>query len=127
MTSRAKLQEKNLDELRVIAAAIAVPDHDSLQKSKLIAAILDSDKFDASDLPAPVEVPTAETRRPGPAAEASTRTASVPASSAPAAEEEDDDSGESSDVRNDSFDDAGNRKRREIARVNLTLCFPDLL
>ena len=112
MTSRAKLQEKNLDELRVIAAAIAVPDHDSLQKSKLIAAILDSDKFDASDLPAPVEVPTAETRRPAPAAEASTRTASVPASSAPAAEGEDDDSGESSDVRNDSFDDAGNRKRR---------------
>jgi transcription termination factor Rho len=63
MTSRAKLQEKNLDELRIIAAAIEVPDHESLQKSKLIAAILESDKFEASDDPAPVDLPAIEERR----------------------------------------------------------------
>jgi transcription termination factor Rho len=65
MTSRAKLQEKNLDELRTIAAAIEVPDHQSLQKSKLIAAILDSDKFDGSGEPAPVDLPAIEERRGG--------------------------------------------------------------
>jgi transcription termination factor Rho len=63
MTSRAKLQEKNLDELRTIAAAIEVPDHQSLQKSKLIAAILESDKFDGSYDPAPVDLPAIEERR----------------------------------------------------------------
>jgi transcription termination factor Rho len=62
MTSRAKLQEKTLDELRTIAASIEIAEHDSLQKSKLIAAILDSDKFDASDEPAPVDLPAAEAR-----------------------------------------------------------------
>ena len=65
MTSRSKLQEKSLDELRTIAEAIEVPDHDSLQKSKLIAAILESDKFDASDAPAPVDLPAIEERRGG--------------------------------------------------------------
>src|SRR3990172_4621849 len=64
MTTRAKLQEKSLDELRTIAAAIDVPDHDNLQKSKLIAAILDSGKFELSDEPTPVEVPDIVTRRP---------------------------------------------------------------
>ncbi len=63
MTTRAKLQEKSLDELRTIAAAIEVADHQTLQKSKLIAAILDSDRFDASDEPAPVEVPDIVPRR----------------------------------------------------------------
>jgi len=63
MTTRAKLQEKSLDELRTIAAAIEVPDHASLQKTKLIAAILDSDRFEVSDEPAPVEVPTVVPRR----------------------------------------------------------------
>ncbi|HEY5652272.1 MAG TPA: transcription termination factor Rho [Acidimicrobiia bacterium] len=99
MTSRAKLQEKSLDELRTIAAAIEVAEHETLQKSKLIAAILDSDKFDGSDDPAPVELPAIETRP----------------SSAATAETEDDDSGESSDERSD-FDDAGNRKRRRRGR-----------
>jgi transcription termination factor Rho len=63
MTSRAKLQEKTLDELRTIAASIEIAEHDSLQKSKLIAAILDSDQFDASDEPAPVDLPAAEARK----------------------------------------------------------------
>ena len=63
MTTRAKLQEKSLDELRTIAAAIEVPDHASLQKSKLIAAILDSDKFEVSAEPAPVDVPDIVPRR----------------------------------------------------------------
>jgi len=63
MTTRAKLQEKSLDELRTIAAAIDVADHGTLQKSKLIAAILDSDKFEVSEEPAPVEVPDIVARR----------------------------------------------------------------
>jgi transcription termination factor Rho len=104
MTSRAKLQEKSLDELRTIAAAIEVPDHDTLQKSKLIAAILDSDKFEASDDPAPVDLPTAETRRPAESA------------SARPSDEEEDDSGESSDARTGALDDGGNRKRRSRGR-----------
>lgn len=63
MTSRAMLHEKSLDELRVIAASVGVTDHESLQKSKLIAAILGSDAFDASSEPAPVELPAVEERR----------------------------------------------------------------
>ncbi len=63
MTTRAKLQEKSLDELRTIAAAIEVADHENLQKSKLIAAILDSDKFELSNEPAPVDVPVVVPRR----------------------------------------------------------------
>jgi transcription termination factor Rho len=62
MTSRAKLQEKTLDELRTIAASLEVDDHDSLQKSKLIAAILNIDGYEASSEPAPVELPSAEVR-----------------------------------------------------------------
>jgi transcription termination factor Rho len=65
MTSRAKLQEKTLDELRTIAASIDIVDHETLQKSKLIAAILDSDKFETSDDPSPVDLPAAEARRSG--------------------------------------------------------------
>ncbi|HUG74755.1 MAG TPA: transcription termination factor Rho [Acidimicrobiia bacterium] len=62
MTSRAKLQEKTLDELRTIAGSLGIDDHESLQKSKLIAAILGSDGFDASAEPAPVDLPAAKPR-----------------------------------------------------------------
>ena len=63
MITRAKLQEKTLDELRTIAASLEVPDHETLQKSKLIAAIVESDGFEASDEPAPVDLP--DRRAPG--------------------------------------------------------------
>ena len=63
MTSRAKLQEKKLDELRTIAEALDIDDHDSMQKSKLIAAILDSDDFETSDEPPPVDLPEIEDHR----------------------------------------------------------------
>jgi transcription termination factor Rho len=62
MTTRAKLQEKTLDELRQIAATLEVPGHEKLQKSKLIAAIVDNDDFEASDDPAPIDLPAAEIR-----------------------------------------------------------------
>jgi transcription termination factor Rho len=68
MTTRAKLQGKKLDELRTIAASLDIADHDSLQKSKLIAEILGSDSFDASAEPAPVDLPEVEERRSGEAA-----------------------------------------------------------
>ena len=65
MTTRAKLQDKKLTELRTIAASLEIADHDSLQKSKLIAEILGSDEFDASADPAPVDLPEIEERRSG--------------------------------------------------------------
>ena len=49
-TPRAKLQEFKLPALRELATSVDV-DHDDLQKSKLIAAILDSEKFDPAMLP----------------------------------------------------------------------------
>jgi len=49
-TPRAKLQEFKLPDLRDLATSVDV-EHDGLQKSKLIAAIIDSEKFDPSTLP----------------------------------------------------------------------------
>ncbi len=49
-TTRARLQELGLDDLRAMAAKVSV-EPDGLQKSKLIAAILDSEKFDSSMVP----------------------------------------------------------------------------
>jgi len=60
MTSRSSLQEKSLDELRTIAEALEVDDHENLQKSKLIAAIVDSDKFEEAE--DSVDLPSAEKR-----------------------------------------------------------------
>lgn len=49
-TPRARLQELKLPELRDMATSVGV-EHDDLQKSKLIAAIIDSPKFDSGMLP----------------------------------------------------------------------------
>ena len=49
-TERARLQELKLPQLRDMATAVDV-DPEGLQKSKLIAAIVDADKFDVSMLP----------------------------------------------------------------------------
>ena len=49
-TPRAKLQEFKLPALRELATSVDV-EHDDLQKSKLIAAILESKKFDPAMLP----------------------------------------------------------------------------
>ena len=59
MTTRAELQGKSLEDLRIIASSVGV-ETDGLQKAKLIAAILGSEKFELSEEPAPVELPTAE-------------------------------------------------------------------
>jgi transcription termination factor Rho len=64
MTSRAMLQEKSLDELRVIAASLGVPDFENLQKSKLITAIVGTDGFEGNGEPAPIELPAIEEVRP---------------------------------------------------------------
>jgi transcription termination factor Rho len=56
-TPRATLQEFKLPALRELATSVDV-EHDGLQKSKLIAAILESEKFDPSTLPE--EVPQEE-------------------------------------------------------------------
>jgi transcription termination factor Rho len=54
-TTRTRLQELGLDELRFMAGQVEV-DPEGLQKSKLIAAILDSEKFDAAMVPETTEV-----------------------------------------------------------------------
>ncbi len=64
MTSRAMLQEKSLDELRVIAASLGVADHENLQKTKLITAIIGSDGFEGSTEPAQIDLPAIEEVRP---------------------------------------------------------------
>ncbi len=50
MTTRAKLHELGLAKLRAMASEVDV-EHEGLQKSKLIAAIMESEKFDPSMLP----------------------------------------------------------------------------
>jgi len=49
-TTRARLQELGLDELREMAGSIDV-EHNGLQKTKLITAIIGSEKFDEQMLP----------------------------------------------------------------------------
>ena len=49
-TTRSRLQELGLDDLRAMAGKVEV-EPEGLQKSKLIAAILDSSGFDAAMLP----------------------------------------------------------------------------
>ncbi len=64
-TTRARLQELGFDDLRSMAGKVEV-DTEGLQKSKLIAAILDSKKFDASMVPeatAEAEAPATATPR----------------------------------------------------------------
>ncbi|MBT8213915.1 MAG: transcription termination factor Rho [Acidimicrobiia bacterium] len=51
-TTRARLQELSLANLRKMAGEVDV-DHDGLQKSKLIAEILEAEKFDEKMLPEP--------------------------------------------------------------------------
>ena len=72
-TTRARLQELGLDALREMAGSIDV-EHDGLQKTKLITAILNSEAFDPSMLPEPkvdndepalAEKPAIEPREPG--------------------------------------------------------------
>jgi transcription termination factor Rho len=94
---RARLLELNLPQLRELATAVSV-DHDGLQKSKLIAAILDAESFDASMLPEQAPQPVAEV----------------------AATSGDDTS--SDDTRDDAFDDdrQGNRRRNRNRNRNRT-------
>ncbi len=62
MTTRARLQELGLDALRELAGTVEV-EHDGLQKSKLIAAIVGAEKFDEAMLPeVSEEVPVKEVK-----------------------------------------------------------------
>ena len=62
MTTRARLQELGLDALRELAGSVEV-EHDGLQKSKLIAAIVGAEKFDEAMLPeVPEEDPVKEVK-----------------------------------------------------------------
>ena len=121
MTTRSKLQEKKLDELRTIAGSLEIADHDSLQKSKLIAAILESDGFDASAEPAPVDLPEIESRRDSSASaatetKAKSKEASKPASksgsSRPANREGDRDGNRDGNRQGGQGGQGGQRRRR---------------
>jgi transcription termination factor Rho len=116
MTSRAKLQEKTLDELRTIAASLSVPDHERLQKSKLIAAILGADGFEASDEPAPVELPGFETVKTTGAEDDGESAANGDRRREPGASDDQEDAAEQSgDASEDGWDEerqGGSRKRR---------------
>ncbi len=56
MTTRAELQGKSIKDLRTIAESVGI-EAEGLQKAKLIGEILNSDGFDASPEPAPVDLP----------------------------------------------------------------------
>jgi transcription termination factor Rho len=64
--SRTRLQEIKLGDLRAVAAGLGVDGHDTLQKAKLIDAILDADGFDADKLPSGGETEAAVSTQPRP-------------------------------------------------------------
>jgi hypothetical protein len=61
MTTRAQLQGKSIDELREVASAAGI-DTDGLQKSKLIAALMDAGEVAESMPTEEVELPRATPR-----------------------------------------------------------------
>ena len=62
MTTRTELQAKSIKDLRVIADALGI-ESEGVQKAKLIGAIIKADGFEASDEPAPIDLPEAKTRK----------------------------------------------------------------
>jgi transcription termination factor Rho len=97
MTTRAELQEKSVNDLRTIAAAVGI-ETDGLQKAKLIDQILHSDGVTVSTEPPPIDLPAASPVLDSPAGE---QTAGANGSS------DDDDSGD------DSSDDGSSEDRSE--------------
>ena len=61
MTTRAQLQSKSIDELREVASAAGI-DTEGLQKSKLIAALMDAGEVKESKPTDAVELPKATPR-----------------------------------------------------------------
>jgi transcription termination factor Rho len=61
MTTRAQLQSKPIDELRVIAESVGI-ETDGLQKSKLISALIDAGQVAEDGAPPDVELPQVTTR-----------------------------------------------------------------
>jgi transcription termination factor Rho len=105
MTSRAKLQEKTLEELRHIAATLQVPDHETLQKSRLIAAIVNADGFESSGEPEPVDLPAVEVRP----VDAEAGRSEAPAGEDPGTTDDEDEGADSGAPHRsgDSFDQGG--------------------
>jgi transcription termination factor Rho len=101
---RARLQELKLPQLRDMATSVDV-DPDGMQKSKLIAAILDADKFDPSMLPEVTPESIAEV---------------ASESAAPESSDRDGGSDDDDDDRNDRFDrnddQQGGRRNRNRNR-----------
>ena len=61
MTTRAQLQSKSIDELREVASAAGI-DTDGLQKSKLIAALMDTGEVSESRPAEELDLPRATPR-----------------------------------------------------------------
>ncbi len=98
MTTRTDLQGKSIKDLRAIAEAIGI-ETTGLQKAKLIGQILGHDDFDASDEPAPVDLPTASVKESDGSAKSNggkkKDTSSDEGDGSPAAKAADQDAGES--------------------------------
>jgi transcription termination factor Rho len=116
-TTRARLQDLGLEALREMAGSLEV-DHDGLQKSKLISAIIRSDNFDEKMLPdPPPEEEVAAVKTDEPTTETTTE---------PTTETRDDDSSQSSrngdgrqdrdQSRGDGGDGGGRNRRRRNKR-----------
>ena len=100
MTTRAQLQGKSIDELREVASAAGI-ETDGLQKSKLIAALVDAGEFAETTATEEVDLPRAMPRN--------------DRSETPPGSEFDDDAG---DNRGDNNYQGGNRQRNRRRRDN---------
>jgi transcription termination factor Rho len=115
MTTRAQLQSKSIDELREVAQAAGI-DTDGLQKSKLIAALMDAGEVKEGKPTEEVDLPKATPR-----SEKSDKTDESGRAES-RSDDEDDNNGHQRDER-DQRDQGGgkgrqrNRRRREDERV----------
>jgi transcription termination factor Rho len=109
MTTRAQLQSKSIDELREVAEAAGI-DTDGLQKSKLIAALMDAGEAQEGK-PTDVDLPKATPR---------TDKSDTPESKM---DDDSDDGDDGNDSQNDNRSGGGgkgrqrNRRRRDDERV----------
>lgn len=117
MTTRARLQDLGLTALRSMAGKVEV-DHEGLQKSKLITAIMAADGFKESLLPEPKEPAVEESSNTAPAKQSSNGSGAAAAQSKDDAGEDRDEESEgvSSDSKNSGGGDRSSRNSGDRQR-----------
>ncbi len=117
MTTRARLQDLGLTALRSMAGKVEV-DHEGLQKSKLITAIMAADGFKESLLPEPKEPAVEESSSTAPAKQSSNGSGATAAQSKDNAGEDRDEKSEggSSDSKNSAGGDRSSRNSGDRQR-----------